>query len=226
MKRCFNTKIVQSDAFLDMPLSTQCLYFHLNFSADDDGFVNNPRKIMKMLGASDDDYKLLIAKAFVLRFESGVIVIKHYRMHNVLQNDRYKPTVYEEEFKQLKIKDNKSYTFKGVEEMPLIEANNDVVEMETKWKQNGTQMETQHNTTQHNITKHNITLVAAMWTEAGYPKSMIKKITNQISLLNIKDEYLKDAFKTAVEIEENKKIIHKEEYLYTKAKAKSWIKER
>lgn len=226
MKRCFNTKIVQSDAFLDMPLSAQCLYFHLNFSADDDGFVNNPRKIMKMLGASDDDYKLLIAKAFVLRFESGVIVIKHYRMHNVLQNDRYKPTVYEEEFKQLKIKDNKSYTFKGVEEMPLIEANNDAVEMETKWNTNGTQMETQHNTTQHNITKHNITLVAAMWTEAGYPKSLIKKIQNQISLLNIKEEYLADAFRTAIEIEENKKIIHKEEYLYTKAKAKNWIKEK
>ena len=76
-KRMFTKKIVDSDAFLDMPLSTQALYFHLNMQADDDGFVNNPKKIQRVIGASADDLKLLIAKRFVLGFESGIIVVKH-----------------------------------------------------------------------------------------------------------------------------------------------------
>lgn len=133
-RRMFNKKITESDAFLDMPLSSQCLYFHLNMNGDDDGFVNNPKMIMRLIGASDDDLKLLISKAFVLAFESGVIVIKHWRMNNTLLNDRYKPTDYQEEYQMLGLKDNKSYT----------------------WKQNGNILETQHNITKHNITKHNI----------------------------------------------------------------------
>ena len=96
-RRMFTKKITESDAFLDMPLSTQCLYFHLNMSADDDGFVNNPKKIQRMIGASDDDLKLLLAKSFILAFESGIIVIKHWKMQNYIQSDRYKPTDYAEE---------------------------------------------------------------------------------------------------------------------------------
>ena len=76
----FTKKIIDSDAFLDMPLSAQALYFHLNMRADDDGFINNPRKIQRFTGSSDDDLKLLLAKRFVLAFESGVVVIKHWRM--------------------------------------------------------------------------------------------------------------------------------------------------
>lgn len=133
-KRMFTKKITESDAFLDMPLSTQCLYFHLNMSADDDGFVNNPKRIMRLIGASEDDIKLLIAKAFVLIFDSGVIVIKHWRMHNTLQNDRYHPTDYQEEYSLLAQKDNKSYT----------------------WKQSGNILETELNITKHNITKHRL----------------------------------------------------------------------
>ena len=76
-RRMFTQKIVDSDAFLDMPLTTQALYFHLNMRADDDGFINNPKKIQRMIGASDDDLKLLIAKRFLLAFENGVVVIKH-----------------------------------------------------------------------------------------------------------------------------------------------------
>ena len=112
-RRMFTQKIVDSDAFLDMPLSTQALYFHLNMRADDDGFINNPKKIQRMIGASDDDLKLLIAKRFVLAFESGVIVIKHWRMHNLLRKDRYNPTQYQEEYKTLELKDNGSYTELG-----------------------------------------------------------------------------------------------------------------
>lgn len=110
-KRMFNIKIVDSDAFLDMPLSTQALYFHLNMRADDDGFVGNPKRIKNLVGASDDDLKLLIAKRFLLTFEDGVIVIKHWRLHNTIQKDRYTKTVYTDELKQLGIKENKSYTF-------------------------------------------------------------------------------------------------------------------
>ena len=112
-KRMFNIKIVDSDAFLDMPLSAQALYFHLNMRADDDGFVGNPKRIKNLIGASDDDLKLLIAKRFLLIFEDGVIVIKHWRIHNTIAKDRYKKTVYTDELKQLGIKENKAYTLNG-----------------------------------------------------------------------------------------------------------------
>lgn len=106
----FTKKITESDAFLEMPLSSQCLYFHLNMAADDDGFVNNPKRIARLIGASEDDLKLLIAKNFVILFETGIIVIKHWKMHNYIQSDRYKSTDYVEEKAQLGLKRNKSYT--------------------------------------------------------------------------------------------------------------------
>ena len=106
----FTQKIIDSDAFLDMPLSTQSLYFHLNMRADDDGFVNNPKKIVRMIGASEDDFKVLLAKNFVMQFDSGIIVVKHWKLHNYIQKDRYKPTVYTEERALLELKDNGVYT--------------------------------------------------------------------------------------------------------------------
>lgn len=109
-RRMFSKTIVDSDAFLDMPLSTQALYFHLSMRADDDGFLNNAKKIQKIIGASDDDLKILIMKRFVIAFDDGIIVVKHWRMNNYLRKDRYTPTVYQEEFKMLGIKDNGAYT--------------------------------------------------------------------------------------------------------------------
>ena len=109
-RRMFTQKIIDSDAFLDMPLSTQALYFHLNMRADDDGFVNNPKRIQRTIGASEDDLKLLFVKRFVIGFESGVLVIKHWRMHNTLRKDRYNPTQYQDEFALLDVKDNNAYT--------------------------------------------------------------------------------------------------------------------
>lgn len=139
-RRMFTQKIIDSDAFLDMPLTTQALYFHLNMRADDDGFINNPKKICRMIGASDDDLKLLIAKRFVLAFEKGVIVIKHWRMHNLIRKDRYSPTQYEEEFMSLNIKDNGSYT----EKMPQIQGIEEYGnQMATSWQPVGNQMATQ-----------------------------------------------------------------------------------
>lgn len=109
-RRMFTKKITESDAFLDMPMSTQALYFHLNMEADDDGFVNNPKKVQRMVGASADDLNLLLAKNFIINFDSGVIVIKHWRMHNLIRTDRYHPTVYTSEKEMLQMKDNKAYT--------------------------------------------------------------------------------------------------------------------
>lgn len=109
-RRMFTKKVTDSDAFLDMPLSSQALYFHLNMNADDDGFVNNPKKIQRTIGASPDDLALLIMKRFLIGFDKGVIVIKHWRMHNTLKSDRYRPTQYQEELAMLELKENKSYT--------------------------------------------------------------------------------------------------------------------
>lgn len=109
-RRMFAKTIIDSDAFLDMPLSSQALYFHLSMRGDDDGFINNPKKIQRMVGSSEDDLRLLIAKKFIIAFESGVIVIKHWKIHNYIQKDRYKPTMYQEEKSLLADKTNKSYT--------------------------------------------------------------------------------------------------------------------
>ena len=109
-RRMFSTKIVDSDAFLDMPLSTQALYFHLGMRADDDGFISNPKRLQRSIGATDDDLRLLLAKRFLLAFESGVVVVKHWKVNNYIQKDRYNPTLYQKEFNALFIKDNGIYT--------------------------------------------------------------------------------------------------------------------
>lgn len=106
----FSKDITNSDAFTDMPLSSQALYFHLNMNADDDGFVNNPKMICKMIGANNDDLTLLKAKNFIIDFESGIVVIKHWKMNNYIPKDRYKETNYLEEKQRLYLKENGSYT--------------------------------------------------------------------------------------------------------------------
>lgn len=108
-RRMFAKTIIDSDAFLDMPLSTQSLYFHLSMRGDDEGFVNNPKKIQRMIGASEDDLKLLIAKNFIIAFETGIVVIKHWRIHNYIQKDRFKETAYREERDMLTVKENGAY---------------------------------------------------------------------------------------------------------------------
>jgi len=109
-RRMFAKTIVLSDAFLDMPLSARCLYFTLGMLADDDGFVNSPKSIMRQAGASVDDLNLLMAKRFILAFASGVIVIKHWRIHNYIQKDRYKESKYLEEKASLTVDQNGAYT--------------------------------------------------------------------------------------------------------------------
>lgn len=109
-RRMFAKSIVLSDAFLDMPLSARCLYFTFGMLADDDGFVGNPKSVMRQCGASEDDIRVLISKKFILVFETGVIVIKHWRMNNYLRNDRHNSTTYLEEFGTLGIDNKGAYT--------------------------------------------------------------------------------------------------------------------
>lgn len=106
----FSKTIVDSDAFMDMPQSSQLLYFHLCMRADDEGFVGNPKRIIKMVGSNDDDYKILLAKRFLIPFESGVCVIKHWLIHNTIRMDRFNPTTYQDEKSLLEIKENKAYS--------------------------------------------------------------------------------------------------------------------
>ena len=118
-RRMFAKTIVTSDAFLDMPASTRCLYFLLGMVADDDGFVNNPKSIMRQAGSTTDDMNLLIAKRFILTFQSGVVVIKHWCIHNTIQKDRYKETKYLEEKSTLMLDGNKAYTEVDSEVYPV-----------------------------------------------------------------------------------------------------------
>jgi hypothetical protein len=108
-RRMFAKAIIDSDKFLDMPLSTQALYFHLSMRADDEGFISNPKKIMRMIGADEDSMKLLIAKQFIIPFESGIVVIKHWRIHNYIQADRFKKSLCTEEREQIGCNENKEY---------------------------------------------------------------------------------------------------------------------
>lgn len=126
-RRMFAKSIIDSDLFIDMPMSAQLLYFHLAMRADDDGFINNPKKIKRMIGCSDDDMKLLIAKQFIIPFESGVVVIKHWRIHNYLRKDRYTPTICTEKA-EIELDENLVYQLatNGIPEcQPLVDAGKD-----------------------------------------------------------------------------------------------------
>lgn len=119
-RRMFAKTIIDSDAFLDMPMSSQCLYFHLSMRADDDGFINSPKKVQRITGASDDDLKLLIVKKFIIPFDSGIVVIKHWKIHNYIRNDRKKETMYPDEMSLLDTKENGAYRL--LSEVPMVES--------------------------------------------------------------------------------------------------------
>lgn len=147
-RRMFAKSITDADAFTDMPSTAQCLYFHLNQGADDDGFNNQVNHAMANAHASADDLLLLLVKNFVIRFDSGVIVIKHWRIHNTIRMDRYKPTNFQEEMKMLGIKENKSYT---MDHIPVGDN-----QVETKWQPDGNQTETQVRIGKVRLDKDNI----------------------------------------------------------------------
>jgi hypothetical protein len=132
-RRMFSKHIIDSDDFLNMPLSSQVLYFHLTMRADDDGFINNTQKIMRMIGSSPDDFKILLAKSFIISFDSGIIVIRHWLVHNYIRNDRYKPTTHIDEKKSISVKEDKTYTVAPVgipSDIPLVSTGKVRLELE------------------------------------------------------------------------------------------------
>ena len=150
-RRMFAKTIIGSDAFTEMPLSTQALYFHLGMMADDDGFINSPKKIQRMIGASEDDLKLLIVKKFLIPFDSGVVVIKHWKMHNYIQKDRYKPTVYKDERDLLHIKNNGAYTLdtECIQDVSKMDTQ-DSIEIVKEIKKGKYNIENNNNISDHN----------------------------------------------------------------------------
>ena len=110
IRRMFSLQVVDTDKFTEMPISARLLYYEMGMRADDDGFVASPKKIIRSVGCSEDDLKLLIAKGFIIPFESGVVVIKHWKMNNYLRSDRYKKTIYQEEAKSLTLTDDVYHT--------------------------------------------------------------------------------------------------------------------
>lgn len=126
-RRMFSKKITETDHFLEMPLSSQALYFHLNMGADDEGFIDKAKTIQRTIGASDDDMKLLIAKGFLIPFESGVVVIRHWRIHNYIQADRFQATIYQGEKEQLDFDKSKIASIK-----PLDQCIQNVSKMDTQ----------------------------------------------------------------------------------------------
>lgn len=177
-RRMFSKKIIDSDAFLDMPLTTQALYFHLSMRADDDGFVSNAKRIKTMIGASDDDLKLLIVKRFVLTFESGVVVIKHWRIHNYIQKDRYTPTTYVEEKSTLSLDAKNAYT----------ECIHDVSNLDT---QDRVRLELELNNVSKNVDNDNTACARAREELESYDDVLDSCGVTDISLRRIIFEFIK-----------------------------------
>lgn len=162
-KRMFSLSVVDTDRFMDMPTSTQALYFHLGMHGDDDGFVSSPRKIARSVGCGDDDVRILAAKGFIIPFDSGVVVLTDWKVNNTLKNDRYKPTIYLGERSQLSTGQNGRYEF--------------VPTLEPTCIQNGSTSEPQHNVTKINEDK--------VVSKAGNPPVSSNKICDSaVQLLN------------------------------------------
>lgn len=181
-KRMFSKTIIDSDMFLNLPLSAQALYFHLSMRADDDGFVNNPRKIQRIVGCNDGDFQVLLEKQFLIAFESGVLVIKHWRIHNTIKNDRYKPTLYQNEFHRLICAENGEYDAK-----PPIETLSGS-NLDPTWIQSGSKVEPQYRLDKISIEKSSLYCAESNDTVVSAPKP--KKTPSEFTLsLHDNSEY-------------------------------------
>ena len=169
----FAQTIVDSDAFLDMPATSQLLYFHLSMRADDDGFINKPKGIMRIIGAKDDDLKVLIMKKFIIPFDSGVVVIKHWRIHNYIQKDRYLETKYKDEKSQLELDENNAYRVMDTECIQNVHELSTQVSLEIELDKSIV----------HN--KHMVKWFESFW--ELYPKKVQKKDTHNKFMKKVTD---------------------------------------
>lgn len=188
-RRMFAKTIIDSDAFLDMPQSTQLLYFHLSMRADDDGFINNPKSIMRNVKCNDDDLTLLAAKKFIINFGSGIVVIKHWKIHNYIAKDRYKETKYKQEKSMLSLDENNSYTLE--ENNMYTECIQPVYEMDTQVRLGKDRLGKDNNIISKDIiSSTKVQPVIDKWNSLNLQKLVcIKEGTNRYKLLNarIKD---------------------------------------
>ena len=187
-KRMFCLDIVNSDAFLDMPLSAQALYFHLGMRADDDGFIGNPKSIQRLAGASQDDLMLLITKRFLIAFDNGVVVIKHWRMNNYIQKDRKKDTTYTELLNSLEVKENGSYTEKK--------------KMDTSCIQNVSEMDSQNSIDKISIDKDSIEIdnsCSSVDEASEFFEKIWKEYPNKKGKTQVKASHKKALFKIGYE---------------------------
>lgn len=197
----FAKTIIDSDAFLDMPQSTQLLYFHLSMRADDDGFINNPKSIMRNVKCNDDDLTLLAAKKFIINFGSGIVVIKHWKIHNYIAKDRYKETKYKQEKSMLSLDENNSYTLE--ENDMYTECIQPVYEMDTQVRLGKDRLGKDNNIISKDIiSSTKVQPVIDRWNSLNLQKLVcIKEGTNRYKLLNarIKD-YGMDSILTAIDM--------------------------
>ena len=195
-RRMMSKSIIKSDTFLDMPATTQNLYFHMLLDADDDGFINAPKSIMRMIGAKDDDMKVLAAKQFVIPFESGVVVIKDWKIHNYIQNDRYKPSTLPER-DLLNIQKDKTYTLKS-----------DVSRMDTECIQTVSigkdrigkdRIDTLCHVTHDDVDKSHIEIIEYLNLKTGSKFKPTTKPYVQAIRSRLKEGYTVDDFKTVID---------------------------
>ena len=148
IRRMFSISVVDSDEFLELPITAQGLYFHLSMRADDDGFLNNPRKILRMVGATEEDLLLLLERGFLLSFPSGVVAVTHWRVSNAIRKDRYTPTRYQEELNKLTLRQSGEYALRTESDEPIVAAPDPWQppgnQLATTWQPDGNQLATQY----------------------------------------------------------------------------------
>lgn len=176
-KRMFNIDIVGSDAFLDMAPESQALYLQLSMRADDDGFIGNPKTVVRIAGVSNAAFEELLQKRFILQFQSGVVVVKHWKINNDIKKDRYSPTVYTDEFQMLSTKENKAYTERSV----------NVSTLDTECRQNVSTLDTQYSIDKNSKDKDSIVLCKhahGFFSNVFLTDEEMKKLSSEIPNIN------------------------------------------
>ena len=184
-KRMFNIDIVGSDAFLDMAHESQALYLQLSMRADDDGFIGNPKTVVRIAGVSNAAFEELLKKRFILQFQSGVVVVKHWKINNDIKKDRYSPTVYTDEFQMLSTKENKAYTERSL----------NVSTLDTERRQNVSTLDTQYSIDKNSKDKDSIVLCKhahGFFSNVFLTDEEVQKLSSEIPNLDDYIERLSD----------------------------------
>ena len=229
-RRMLSKKITDNDNFLQLSASAQALYLHLNMSADDDGFCSQVAVCMFKAHASTQDLEALLDKRYIYQFENGVVVIKHWKLNNYIKNDRYKKTVYQEEYDLLKVKENGAYTLDNNAMYP--KCIQDGSKMDTEWNHNGSEMDTQ---VRLELGKDRIELGKDRLGEVregeheGKDKTDYKKIVGMyndtcVSFPRVANTNLSDNRKKAIKARLNKYSEADFQTVFTKAEASDFLK--